>query len=569
MGSGYLRTPRGTVDQRAVTVNVGGGEEEILENLVEGPTGKVKTELFDERTGRKVQEEVGDNFISRLWVYTARSWQRLAWAKWPIVNNPSLEYWPVQAAGRAPWAFPNETIVCWNDSTSEAPSTEHMIKTDGQGIVAHAGRNPSGSPSGKRGVVNVTDSYWDETGETQVYDWPTTSGNGVFRSVGYGGVNVGNEGILHLRSSYVDRRYYTYAGSLKNYVYGGTPSENMEYGAGGFDAAGDYIIPVGLRGLSNKGAFLKLSASELSASLSRDGFGAVEKVIASPTVLFNNSPHKSNATTSNRGTFFGEYGGYYWYGGHIPTTLHGLCRVHKTTGAVDRQVANPNFSDTGTSSGNYTGRGCIIGSNLYATAGANNPFIYRYDLTANPPTLTATINPVYPTRYASAQVNGMTTDGTDLYLHHAIGGVLKFNTSGTLLAELGRISTTAYTTEVGTSPFTGTQGRHAGGIMEAIALSRNTTEGNEPELSNLQGNALFGGVYPMAGSSTELSWYSSGLWSFSNALHQTSPIYSSMLTTACEVGWNLGSRVLLASDVTKTSSNTMKVTYEITLPDIV
>jgi hypothetical protein len=62
----------------------------------------------------------------------------------------------------------------------------------------------------------------------------------------------------------------------------------------------------------------------------------------------------------------------------------------------------------------------------------------------------------------------------------------------------------------------------------------------------------------------QLIWRAGALWIVEPPNNiATVPLY---MTT---IGWNLGSRVLLASPVTKTSTQTMKITYTLNLPVVV
>jgi hypothetical protein len=95
---------------------------------------------------------------------------------------------PVQtlnAAGRMPmdqpW-FPAQHLAYWNDAVAESPLTETMVNGE---IVGWASRHPVGSPTGKRGVVNITESEWTDASAKWVFDWVTSQGNGTFQSVGW------------------------------------------------------------------------------------------------------------------------------------------------------------------------------------------------------------------------------------------------------------------------------------------------------------------------------------------------------------------------------------------------
>lgn len=140
--------------------------------------GRVTVDLIDADSGRVVQREESDNFLSAQSLKVARWWQRMMWGMYNPIYTPD-------AGGNKPHEmprFPAQHLAYWNDASTEDPTTEDRIAKD---LVGWASRHPVGSPSGKRGVVNVSESSVTDAAAKWVFDWTTSQGNGTFQSVGW------------------------------------------------------------------------------------------------------------------------------------------------------------------------------------------------------------------------------------------------------------------------------------------------------------------------------------------------------------------------------------------------
>ena len=147
--------------------------------------GLVTVELADERTGRILHRDTAENFISLQSIEAAKWYQRFLWGAFnPVESTDSYGAQP----SHMPW-FPTQHIAYWNDATAESSGTEDHIKSD---LVGWASRQPVGSPTGKRGVVNVTESLFGASSSKWVFDWNTSQGNGTFQSVGFTRVDETN-----------------------------------------------------------------------------------------------------------------------------------------------------------------------------------------------------------------------------------------------------------------------------------------------------------------------------------------------------------------------------------------
>lgn len=140
--------------------------------------GHVTVDLVDAHSGRVMQREEADNFLSLQSLKVAKWWQRAMWGMYnPIYTADTAGNKPHEM----PW-FPSTHLAYWNDATAEAPSTEDFVAKE---LVGWASRHPVGSPSGRRGVVNVSESAVTDAAAKWVFDWATSQGNGTFQSVGW------------------------------------------------------------------------------------------------------------------------------------------------------------------------------------------------------------------------------------------------------------------------------------------------------------------------------------------------------------------------------------------------
>ena len=539
--------------------------QEYLDNPHLQPQGRVTVEMRDERGKLKFREQ-GKNFISKLWAISALSWQRTGWANYPLnATVDGLEVYPFGSAGWAPIQFPNTTIACWNDTSAESPTTETRVITDGQGIVAYASRQPSGALDGARGAVNIGASVWDYDSETMVYDWPTSAGNGTFQSVGYTSCLLGTSetrGMLLARPSVRARRYLKLPPPATIF---GDSHYNMWGMSAKPDASGDLIIPVmsNTNTLANVFCILQIAASDWNAGFSPNLYGAAEKTPAY-SVSTGLTVSGRNISYNQQMMFSGEQGGYWWFVSWASGAAI-LFRVNKSTKAIDRVASLPSTA---------TPFGVVVGSDMFVAHQGNDPTIYRYDLTSNPPIQTATITPSYGK--FSGTLRGMSTDGTDLLLHMGDSvGVIRMNTSGTILRHLGACAPYRVN-ELGTTPYAGqVSGAGLGHYEPLLSIYRpnNGTTGDNVWITNTS-NAL---ALPRWRTTSLTPWAGTGanqgmIWA-NGVLNFMNPQYTGVTSETgipyAEFGDNLGSRVLLGSPATKSSSNTMKITYEIQMPGFI
>ena len=229
--------------------------------------------------------------------------------------------------------------------------------------------------------------------------------------------------------------------------------------------------------------------------------------------------------------------------------------------------------------GIYT-TGKVIGSDLYVVNGGGNADcfkMYRYDLSVNPPSLTNTITLSVPSWFNSAQYypRCVAHDGTNFYINYGVNfsnlpaGWWRHNSSGDRLGQEGTFA--SFVTETASAPYAGTKAN--GGLYLWADI-----EYEYPEVSGsaqgAYGNADgswgnyqegFAAGAPGSGYNADFAfWANLGLQGLT-----ANDLSDRIVVGMAELGFGLGSRVLLGSDTTKTSSNTMKVTYDVTLPDFI
>lgn len=384
-------------------------------------------------------------------------------------------------------------------------------------------------------------------------------------------------------------------------------------GGGCFDAGGNWIM--GFRNTTPGGT----SPSTTSLYLMRFGVAGFIKDDAGVDYVYgshgaHSSPmgshwsHMVTATDAGFTTYpkhflLGEYSGAIWVLGRstsIGIQNHYLTSINKLTGAVGTWTNIGSFS--------HVNDGCIIGSNVWIAS--NDGTIRRVDISGGTPSVTATINPSLPPDGATNQpIASMCTDGTDLWVYYDTRGVYHINTSGTVLHYYGHSPMAVNTAVSGSSPWStnlytcgdqtwtlsnateGTYGSSAGypgGSMgtwtreeayprfpghapthaDSLGISipaEILTGPSQLGGSGYSVNAVGGGLRIIDG---KLCWMKFGGVAYAGSTPAGLTKNGFCLSFA-ELGYNLGSRVLLDSPLTKATSQTMKVTYNTTWPKIV
>jgi hypothetical protein len=545
------------------------GHGDLVVYGVPRPHGHAVVELRDER-GRLVGRSEGSNFLATQYAVCMRSFQRAVWAPFAgagAVSGVDVFRNLVGSPGslRQPFFFPNWWFAAWNDTAAEAPTTEQTVVTDGTGIVACALRVPTSiSAANKRGSVNTTESVSSATGESMVYDWPTSAGNGTFRSIGYTAIRPGaSVGELLCRPSLMDRRYI-----YKNVNIAGTGglitqfTAGAQFGSPNINTAGDLIIP--LAGTTAQGLSWISLASGWRGTPSYDEYGAGELIYSATPGKPSGAPVAAFAAV-NSFAFIGESGGKYWFAGQGTGNAARLRGLNATTGAITDSPADTVAGSTSTSGA----VGCIIGTTAYVApvgGGTIVSTLTRYDLTASPPTITGMTALTFPTGLTGQSITDVKTDGTDLYVYSTAAGIFRFNTSGTVLQHYGTPNVTT-ATETLASPYGSTLTTLPGlPVFDQAFIERVGASNTQFQTPSSATDVSFVRQTP---SPTFIAIYDSKLHLVrSPASVSPGAAVDVLLHGWAEAGWNLGSRILLGSASTKNSGQTMKITYGITLPNM-
>lgn len=457
--------------------------------------GIVTVQLRDADTGRVVFEETGENFLSLQSLEVAKWFQRMMWG-WlnPVQTTNADGSLPKEM----PW-FPADHLAYWNDSTAEDAATETTVMKE---VVGWASRWPVGSPSGKRGVVNITESELTDASSKWVFDWVTSQGNGTFQSVGWCKLDQVNAFPM-AQFPDVDRITVTHSPTANHYSSLWWDSGASEWNLTHYDGSSPKVV-------------------------SRDhtsGVSSVEATLADWGTF--------NTTAAVRG--IAKIGTDYIACGGLSTT--GVLRRHDSAGTT---------SWTQSLSGYFLNDLTYDGTKIW-TAGSDGS-MRRHDASDGAVDLTIT-----PWGSPSG-LTGIAYDSDDSNFWIAgnwnnRSAVVKVDNAGGFVGPvLGW--TTSSQTETATSPWTGNNNARAGNSAYRSGYSFQLSDNSSnPSLAEtLPGSTVTWGRGALALKAGEL---------FTGASANTS---GSQIT---KVPMNsLGSRVRLSSAVTKTSSQSLKITYQ-------
>lgn len=137
------------------------------------PKGKIKVELFDDLTGRKVEEIETNNFIAKGTEYYFKILMKNLFTK-GLADNLAIDRSPNNMF---------ERIILTNASHPEQPEEEWYFKGE---VIGWASTTETYSGSDeKRGTINTGESFVNEIqGQVHfVFDFPTHAANGTFQSI--------------------------------------------------------------------------------------------------------------------------------------------------------------------------------------------------------------------------------------------------------------------------------------------------------------------------------------------------------------------------------------------------
>lgn len=528
---------------------------ELWTPSLEVPQGHVTVELRDER-GRVTQREEADNFISVFAIEALKQYQRFAWAQYfPGVRN-------YDAYGRTCFdlpPFPIQTLCCWNDTSTESPSTEKAMFNGP--VIAYASRFPQGSPTGGRGVINITESTSTPSVLTFVFDWLTSNGNGTFQSVGWSNLYTAQSPL--------------YPVGIHPDPFFGAPtlvfniSTPTTYYRGGLWHDGTNWLTLHTTGQSSGTSGMAIYSIDPTT-----GVGTLVLNLPTTTTDFR---YQNGISSPPMAWDLCKIGTDFYIIGYTGSGT----RVAKYNSAGVQQWSVDHDGGASEMPGSATGWGHSItsdGTNLYiafgSISGTGNARVYKLSASTGLVVGSAVIPAILSSAPAQC-LTGIAWDGTNLRCITQQG--LLFTMDPTTGATVNTDPVVTYTSsrdaETVTSPFAGT-GYHTDSHMNMVNLmnfGESTNSGTMAAMANGTANSGFGlstSVLGLPGQESTFP-YGGGMHYRSGKLYCvngggaggsiTTPTRLTELTYA-----SLGSRTKLASPVTKDSSKTMKITYTLT-----
>jgi hypothetical protein len=574
---------------------------DTLADVAGYPTGKYTIELCDDRG--KVKERIeSENYISTLWDNYAKtnSLLELGTYGFPYSSGTSIDYgsfsgmtpWPgriVHPLAHRPWPF--QSLVLTGDTTAESSSV-HWLK--GQ-MLGYATLWKATVPaSGPRGQINEAEcTRTTNAGVWKwVWDFGTQQGNGVIQTAAIGAVSpsklsyfamvgphaVAGPPISELASSTGTMTMYIGNGKIFMWALDGTGSpQNFRcYQAN---------IPGGLYSTDLDGSGKILDASSITwtqvgttnpGGIARDatGGGAGMWVATGTSESGGTVGMHYDATT---GDMFVAVPFTNGSGNAFRSNLSGTAAWTTTLfgGSGYATVGGSN------SSVNYNGDIAVVGTKCYVTMAGNAANAVTKTKLLRLDVATGAIDATITLPAGITSEGTITTDGTDLFLASNIG-IIKLSTAGALLQVYGYpIAWVALNFE-----------------NETASAPWSTSANDRGFYSGLEGNLTYQGAstaFLAKGASSGTNNLSPSAYVYRRALYQTTSIntilnvnnlyqklqyHNSRLWINGKLaifnngrpshlgitGGNCFSRTLLPSTVTKTTSNTMKVSYELTFP---
>lgn len=518
--------------------------------------------------------------------------------------------------------IPMDSVLCTDWTTCEDPGVHW-----GRGrVVAWATRWKSTvSASGLRGQINESECLFTNNGLTHktVWDWTTSQGNGTFQSVMLGGAlvyenpvlqgmfcGVGPDTIIFGNSNYPNVRIYS-----NIWIEGSTA-----YWIGATSNSGTSNLSIYSMAVSDMFA----TARSAKEGWVRDATAATVTTVCATGLALGGDPGTSATSASpyRRATMglvklgAGDFC-ISWIGtnGTTSTSVNGRKLWFRRISTAGIQVvANTQFGDTASVNAYFSGSTSTTidvsfpaanvsatydGTHMYVHIGCGRLYgtgikekVYRVNVADG--TLSATI--AYPTNYTSCTDGGMVLYDGDLLISTR-EGIIRLTTGGTPVHpySYGSIVCGDYgnntaqplyeNAETGIAPWSttallyrGIRGQGSGvesslmnfGRIDSAGVLR--PQGFQTNSALDAGDAL-SSISP-ALSRGNLVVYGDELWvtiwgndASTNKISDRHVTSGSPITLMRVNGANIFSRVLLGSATTKTSSQTMKISYEVTFPD--
>jgi hypothetical protein len=577
----------------------GPAAREVLKNFYGNMTGQYSIQLVDER-GR-TKDIVKTNYITPLWEIFAKSYS---------LHFPFMYKFPygatgsATATGNATQNYPGRTLmptglrpfpwqsVILTDSDEAEDTDSHWLKGS---VTAWSSlwKTAAIPASGRRGQINEAECAITANGQVikWVWDWSTQQGNGTYQTLGMGMIARPDVPCQLIAIG-------------PNLIQGPTSVEPTWGGSGTPNVTDFYItngkmIACAYRTGPNDYVPM-ISIADVPAGIwssDVDGSGHIFDAYTGVTwtPIGTTGPGGLQNTTSsstNQHTYWNKRGWFFdptdntqlYYGEGWASGLGKIGRMTISTGAAGWTFQPFNGTAWSSGTGGYNGSHnvdiAIVSGKIYACCAgkltADNVKILRIDRATGAYEASFTL-PI------DAQCNGgMTTDGTNLFIVTNLG-LLEITVTGTLVQNLGWPAGAAshFSNETGAVPWnSGTStgqfyGYRAGSedfawLHPAMNVNNimyyNDNNGVYDTLSLYPYAAVWTSGNPDANRDVgdrRLVWTDNKLW-MAYTGHSPNSRHSIQALT----GANCISRALLDTPVVKSSTQTMKVSFELSRPDM-
>jgi hypothetical protein len=145
--------------------------------------GFVKLELFDDLTGKKIEEITSENFISK---YVYQYWDQLM--RKSFIYHEGYQQGALNGFSTL-LPFPFQTFVLLDYNKPADPQNERVALGK---LIGYATRATYSGSDTKRGTINLAESFANAEQLHYVFDFPTHAANGTFQSLAWVATSAGN-----------------------------------------------------------------------------------------------------------------------------------------------------------------------------------------------------------------------------------------------------------------------------------------------------------------------------------------------------------------------------------------
>jgi len=573
--------------------------EPIDPRSIDKPVGVYTIELLDDR-GRVKERVVKHNYISPAYYNSVVEGQSLPdWIGMGVANNSSV-YLPNNAQSSAShlgnllaptrlWnpygrpSVPMDALFCTTDDTAEV-DTDHWLR--GIPIAFGTRWKATVAASGIRGQINEAESTITNGGQTfkTVWDFTTQQGNGTFQTLGIGSpanslsvprvwTGAGPRTILF--NSLAPRGYLDQSIQSNLYVDGATT-----YWVGWEDTTTNGDVNI----YSAPTADIFSAPPHATDPHLLDASGT-------PTLVVDTGVNWTANPGGNGAVAFpwnvGQVGVARIAGGDFVIAGTGL-NAGSSTSAAGRNIAVRRVTAAGSlvysalpaipvSTININGAGVGLaydGTWLYVCATGDATYaskVYRIDPADG--SLSATID--IPAQYGTVAGAGMCFDGTNLLIQTTFG-ICRMTVGGTPVSPYcygvplaGEIDETAVSPWSTTSQLYGTRTRGFAGLTVDQRLVVQDANGNLQ--SDSGASMMTGELWGQTINSPQptvrgMVVHDGKLWLVASIMASTAFAATGSGGLIAVTGSNCFSRTVLDTPITKTTSQNMKISYEVTWP---